>query len=308
MRVGVIGRTRILLNAAKKIADAGYTIPFIYTCAAEAFYDCPESEFEDFAKSIGADFYNDLTINSPERAKMFEDYDCHVAVSMNWLTVLRGPACNAFRHGIWNAHAGDLPRYRGNACPNWAILNGEKRVGLCIQEMIPEELDSGAIVNKDYFTLTPDTYIGEIYDWMDERVPALFLESVQALEKKRLKPVPQSTKEKDTLRCYPRKPEDSRLDWNKDAETNRTMIRASSHPFGGGFCFLEDGTYVQVWKADVVPHFGDFLAVPGQVLYGEDGNPVIACANKTVLKITEATINGEDARPVILKSLRNRLL
>jgi len=45
-----------------------------------------------------------------------------------------------FRHVILNAHAGDLPKYRGNACPNWAILKGEKRVVLTIHQ-VSENLD-----------------------------------------------------------------------------------------------------------------------------------------------------------------------
>ena len=67
---------------------------------------------------------------------------------------------NYFNYGILNAHGGDLPRYRGNACQAWAILNGENKIGLCIHKMVGGELDSGDIISRDYLDIGENTKIG----------------------------------------------------------------------------------------------------------------------------------------------------
>ena len=66
-----------------------------------------------------------------------------------------------------------LPKYKGNACPNWAILNFEKKIGLTIHSM-SDDLDSGPIFCKIFKKIGSDTYIGDIYDWMDKKIPTLF--------------------------------------------------------------------------------------------------------------------------------------
>ena len=87
-----------------------------------------------------------------------------------------------FRHGILNAHGGDLPKYRGNACQAWAILNGEEKIGLCVHKMVGGELDSGVIIERESMILDQSTKVGECYEWMNKRIPELFLSAVQRLE------------------------------------------------------------------------------------------------------------------------------
>lgn len=308
MKVGIIGRTRALLDVGEKIISEGFEIPFVYTCRSEPYYNCDEKDFEIFSKNIKADFYADMKINSEERVRAIEKYDCDVAISLNWLNILKQPICNVFKYGIWNAHAGDLPKYRGNACPNWAIINNESRVGLSIHEIVPDELDSGDILCKEFFELSQETYIGEIYDWMNFMVPKLFINALNSLKREKIEKQKQSTEECGVLRCYPRKPEDSKILWNQYADSIHRLIRASSRPFSGAFCYLEDGTLIRVWRANLLKHYGRFCAVPGQVLYGIDGNPVVACADG-VMQLTEVTFeNNQDAKSRILSSLRNRLV
>lgn len=182
MRIGVIGRTHLLLKTANLLVKEGHKIVFVYTCAAEPFYKATEADFEDFAKIQNCPFFNDLDIqrNIDELRRLKAD----VCISVNWLQILKEPLLSSFEFGILNAHAGDLPRYRGNACPNWAILNFEKNIGLTIHKMT-EELDAGPFIIKDFFEITKNTYIGEIYNWLEHATPKLFLEALNLLGKKR---------------------------------------------------------------------------------------------------------------------------
>ena len=61
-------------------------------------------------------------VNGSEFVDAVKKARADIAVSINWPTLIRGKALAAFSYGILNAHTGDLPRYRGNACANWAII------------------------------------------------------------------------------------------------------------------------------------------------------------------------------------------
>lgn len=172
MKVAVIGRTGNLLRAAREILSCGHEIPFVYTCRSEEFYEAKEKDFSDLAQECGAVFFNDLNIN--EKAELLLDFNCDIAISINWLTLLKQQVLDVFPFGVLNAHAGDLPRYRGNACPNWAILNGEKQIALTIHQM-SVDLDSGPVILKKYMELQPNTYIGDVSNWLKKMAPEMMV-------------------------------------------------------------------------------------------------------------------------------------
>ena len=213
---------------------------------------------------------------------------------------------DAFEHGILNAHAGDLPRYRGNACPNWAILNFEACVGLTVHRMT-EELDSGPFLVKTHFPLNEETYIGDIYAWLQTAIPLAFVEALDRLSG------PGFVQQDATvrpLRAYPRRPEDARIDWRAKTREILALVRASSRPFEGATTTIEGREIVRVFRASrFFPEF-DFLAVPGQVCLANDGNPVIATGDG-MIEIEECASpagGSEPTKRAILRSLRNRLV
>lgn len=310
MSVAVIGRTRWLLDAARQLAEAGVPIGLVATAQAESFYDCEVEAFEGFAKAAGAPYALAPKLNGEDGVSLLRDAGCEIAISVNWPSVIGADAIAAFPLGILNAHAGDLPRYRGNACPNWAILNGEDHIGLCVHLMEPGQLDSGPVVRRDLFAVDDDTYITDVYQWLDGRIPVLLAEAVRAMLDGAAKPEPQPTNASLALRCYPRRREDGRIDWRQPAALVHRLVRASSRPFTGAFCHDEDGRRVTVWRAEPFAHPGPFLAVPGQVMLRDDGAPVVACG-EGCLKLTEVGTEGvaDDAetRRLLIRSLRTRL-
>ena len=311
MRVAILGRSNLMLRTARLLHGEGHEIGLVGTCRAEAFYRTDESAFKAFAQEAGAAFFNDARINSSERVADLRRSGCEIAVSVNWLTVLREAACAAFPRGVLNAHAGDLPRFRGNACPNWAILMGEPHVGLCIHQMEPAKLDSGAVFLRDRFLLNEESYIGDVYGWLERRIPEMFRETVERLERGAIEPIPQPADPKAALRCHPRRPEDARISWHADAKTIGRLIRASSRPFDGAYSLLEGERRVTIWRGSIAEPDLPFLAVPGQVLGADpSGCPLVACGEGAV-RLEDIEINGElgheASRALLLKSVRQRL-
>lgn len=307
MRVALLGRSRLALAAGEAVRQAGHDLVLVATARAADYYDVAEDAFAALARTAGAEFLRGIDSSA---LSVLRDVRADIGVSVNWPALLPATVLTAFPRGVLNAHAGDLPRYRGNACPNWAILAGEDRVGLVIHEMAPEAVDAGAVVVRDAFPLGPDTYIGEIYEWLERRIPALFVEALAGLADGSLQPQPQSTDPCDSLRCYPRRPEDARIDWGQPAAVVHRLVRASSRPFGGAFAFLEGSRRVTVWRAALHDHHGPLLAVPGQVLHRVDGDPIVACG-EGCLRLTAFDVEGESdparARAAVAGSLRTRL-
>ena len=156
MRIAIIGRTEILYETAKFLLKKGYEIPLIVT-----FKDAPEyikkaSDFKRLAKKINAKYFytNDLK----KKYKEIKKAECQIAISVNYSSIITQEIIDLFPLGILNAHGGDLPRYRGNACQAWAILNGEDKIGLCIHSMIGGELDSGNIIQREYLNIDINFY------------------------------------------------------------------------------------------------------------------------------------------------------
>ncbi len=305
MRVGIVGRTGILLETARAIIESGHQIAFILTCKAEPYYDKSELDFKLFADELQVPFFN--TLDLVGHAEEIRTLGADVCVSINWLTILKNPFLTLFRHGVLNAHAGDLPRYKGNACPNWAILNFEKQIGLTIHKMV-EELDSGPYILKRFLDIDETTYITDVYEWLALSVPKMFVEALELLT---LRSFIEQDKSKGTLRTYPRKPQDSRINWALSRKLILANIRASSHPFDGAFCFLNDeDTRVIIFRASQYEVNFEYLAIFGQVCMSVDGCPIVA-AGDGLIKIEECQINAyssSESSLLITKSLRNRLI
>lgn len=311
MRVALIGRTGMLLHCAELLQRRGHQIGFVATCRAEANYDVKEADFEALAGDAGVGFFNSADINAPERVAELRAAQCDLGISVNWLSIIKEPAIAAFPHGIINAHAGDLPRFRGNACPNWAILADEPHVGLCVHQMEPGALDSGPVLLRTHFPLGPNSYISDVYDWLNRQVPEQLVNAVDGLTDGSLNPKPQPSDLAQSLRCYSRRPEDARIDWRQDARAIHRVVRASSRPFAGAYSTLEEKQKVTIWRADFFEPKYPYLAVPGQIIDEAEGDPVIACGTGA-LRLTDVNLDDEPdasaAKLEIGRSTRRRLV
>jgi methionyl-tRNA formyltransferase len=307
MRIAIIGRTEILYNAAIQLKQTGHVVSCILTAKEAPEYTRTAADFKDLAEQWNIPFAQGPRI--VEHMDFLEISKSDIAVSINYTGVVPEEVIDLFPLGILNAHAGDLPRYRGNACHSWAILNGEERIGLCIHRMIGGELDSGDIVARDYLSIDLSTKITQVWHWMEERIPALFLESIARLISDPLYVLEQQSKNPaDSLRCYSRRPEDGGIDWGQSAVEVLRLINASNKPYSGAYCGCR-GEKLVIWDAELVSDQERFCAMPGQItaLTQEGYAEVATGAGKLRLKLVE--INGVVGYPAALAvtSLRDRL-
>lgn len=304
MRIGFLGRTSMLYNAVKKCINSGHTITFIGTCKASPEYEIKENDFRILANDNGILFFCDSDLR--HNVDLMSRSNTDVVLSMNWLSIIGEDIINLFPHGILNAHPGKLPRYRGNACPNWAIINGEKEFSITIHFMKAEELDAGDIILQQNYPINNDTSIEDVYTVLNKAIPELFLKALENICDKRFKPFIQD--ESKAIRCYPRIPSDSFIDWKCTCEEISRLIRASTKPFSGAYTYYEN-TKIYIHSCLIERKENEYYAYPGQVAYRDKDTGIvkIICGDGFVC-ISDVYIDSLKYRAAdILKSTRIRL-
>ena len=306
MKVAIIGRTEILYEAVELFLKNDYEIPLIITSKEAPEYTRTSKDFEELANKIGAKYI--FTNRIDECKDEIKEINCDIAVSVNYSSIISQNVIDLFTLGILNAHGGDLPKYRGNACQAWAILNGEDKIGLCIHSMIGGEIDSGNIIEREYLDIDINTKVTECWQWMDKKIPDMFLSAINKLQANPGYILEgQSKNYRDALRCYPRNPEDGRIDWNKSNIEILRLINASNKPYGGAFCFYENKRLI-IWDAGLLDDDDIYLAEVGQVSFIDSDKSVIVITGNGKIRIKEIEYDEFSGSPgEKIKSIRKRL-
>ncbi|MDP4132160.1 MAG: formyltransferase family protein [Bacteroidota bacterium] len=299
-----IGRSRYLYDGIKYLQSKGYVFKAIVTEEAYEEYDVKHTDFELLARSMGCRFFMIKSLNNDELIQIVKSNHIRAAISANWKYTIPKSFLDLFACGILNFHLGNLPDYKGNATVNWTIINGEDEIYGNIHKMDPE-LDAGDVIARKSIPLRENTYIADVLQQAALDVPFLYEEALKRIFKQ-----PDAFEVKGSLeglRCYPRLPEDSRINWNETAETICRLIRASAHPYPGAFSYL-NGEKVIIWKAAVFIPGERFLAVPGHVVaIQKDTKTIRIACRENFLEIQEIEYQGKVMAPAeFIKSIRVR--
>jgi len=306
MRIVLIGRTELLIKIGLEALNRGHTIVAVVT-AKESPETADDSELiRRFAAEISASYFSTWRlINIHSEIEALGPLD--IGLSVNYVSIIDEQSIAKFQFGILNAHGGDLPRYRGNACQAWAILNGEDRVGLCIHKMVGGHVDSGDIIQHDFLEISDSTYIGEIIEWINIKSPKMMLDSAELLEKNpTFSLVKQSLDLSNSLRTFPRNPDDGLIRWSDTRVNVLRLIRASSSPYSGAFSFIE-GKRISIWRARPV-NYPPILSVPGQIVdVTEHWFDVSTSDGSEVIRVEHATLDDDSSWSNHIRSIRQRL-
>jgi len=308
MKFAAFGRTGWLFDSIARCAEHGHQPALIGTSPAAPEYTVGPEDFRRLAERFDCPFFCDVRINHPDYLGMAADSGAEVALSVNWMTLIGQEMLDQFPLGVLNAHAGDLPRFRGNAAPNWAILLGEPQIVVTVHKMAAE-LDAGDVLLKRSSPLSEATTIAEVYRFMKRNIPEMFAEVLDGLSAGTLIPRPQSTQSQDILRCCPRLPTDGRINWRQSAEQLSRLVRASGEPFAGAYSFL-NGEKLVVWSARAAQPAFPQVGIPGQVIdrRQETGEVSILTGDGIlVLREVETVTTGRRPAAEMIRSTRIRL-
>jgi methionyl-tRNA formyltransferase len=188
------------------------------------------------------------------------------------------------RLGSVNVHPSLLPKYRGAAPIQWAVIHGETETGVTIFRLSPR-VDAGDVLIQERVAIGADETAGELYERLKEMGAELLVRAMDGVASGSVTPIPQS--DEGVTRAQKLEKEDGRIDWAENAETIRNLIRGVN-PFPGAFTMWQ-GQVLKVHRASVV----DGLGESGKVL-GVDGKiGLLVGAGKDVLLLDEIQPAGK---------------
>jgi methionyl-tRNA formyltransferase len=181
------------------------------------------------------------------------------------------------KKGAFNMHGSLLPKYRGRAPVNWAILKGERETGATLHEMV-EKPDAGRIVDQERVPIGPDDVALEVFRKVTEAAEIVLRRNVSALIDGSAQLRPQDLSRGSYFGG--RRPEDGRIDWSKSAQEIHNLVRAVAPPYPGAFTDT-----LKIHKTRIEPQRRPPPGVTGP--YCEGGEWFAACGDGKVLRLLE---------------------
>jgi methionyl-tRNA formyltransferase len=286
MRIVFMGTPDFAVPTLRAIGAAGQEIVAVYTQpprAAGRGMALRKSPVHDAAERLGLPVLAPEHLKSAEEQERFRGLRADAAVVVAYGLILPPAILDATRHGAFNLHASLLPRWRGAAPINRAIMAGDTETGASIMR-ITEGLDEGPVCLEIRVPIGRDETAGELHDVLAERGARLMAQALGALERGELDCRPQA--EQEAIYAAKIDPAETRIDWNRPAAQVHDMIRGLS-PYPGAWLELEINgkcERIKALRSTLVESSG----TPGAVL---DDHLTIACGEGAV-RLTEVQRAG----------------
>jgi methionyl-tRNA formyltransferase len=273
LRLIFMGTPDFAVPALIELAARGHDIAAVYTRAAKPAgrgMGVQVTPVEREARRLALPVETSANFKSEDSQAAFRAYNAEAAVVVAYGLILPKPVLEAPPLGCFNIHASLLPRWRGAAPINRAIMAGDAESGVSIMKM-NEGLDTGDIAMIERLAIAPDTTAGELHDALSRLGADAMLRALAALERGTLQFTPQPA---DGV-SYAEKisKHETRIDWSKPWQQVHNHIRGLS-PFPGAW-FELDGVRIKALRSTR----GERGGTPGEVL---DDRLTVACGGGAV--------------------------
>ena len=168
-----------------------------------------------------------------------------------WRSLIPIELDRQFQFGLLAAHDSLLPKYRGFAPLNWAIINGEKETGVTLFRISDGEVDSGNILHQEKVTIEINDYAIDVYEKITQATINIYFKFLNDFENGVIKYLEQNENEA-TYTCK-RNPEDGEINWNMSSSNLYNFIRGLAHPYPGAFFRFKNKIY-HVRKSSIGDH------------------------------------------------------
>jgi methionyl-tRNA formyltransferase len=276
LRLIFMGTPDFAVPTLLALASAGHEIAAVYTRApkpAGRGLDVQPTPVEREAKRLGLKVATPATLKSAEAEAAFRAHNADAAVVVAYGLILPKPILETPRLGCFNVHASLLPRWRGAAPINRAIMAGDKESGVTIMQM-DEGLDTGAMVRVKQARIGANMTAGDLHDVLAKLGADQILRALTSLKRGALKSVPQP--EGGATYAAKVNKDETRVEWTKPGHEVHNHIRGlSSFP---GAWFEMDGMRTKALRS-TKSRRKKINAAPGTVL---DDKLTIACGEGAV--------------------------
>jgi methionyl-tRNA formyltransferase len=270
MKLVFMGSPNFAVVTLRALVAAGHDIAAVYSQPprpAGRGQGLRPSPVQDYAAAQGFDVRTPLSLKSADEQKSFADLHADAAVVVAYGLILPRPILEAPRLGCFNVHASLLPRWRGAAPIQRAIMAGDRETGVSIMRM-DEGLDTGPVCNAGRVAIAPSTTAGVLHDKLATLGAALMVETLQIL------PAPCTEQSSEGV-AYASKIEKSEahIDFSKSADEVRNHIHGLS-PFPGAWVKFGNAR-VKILTCEVIERTGE----SGVVL---DDHLGVACGTRAI--------------------------
>lgn len=273
MRIAFMGTPDFSVPAFDALLAAGHEVACVYTQPprpAGRGQKERKSPVHLRAEAEGLEVRTPVSLKDAEAQAAFAALDLDVAVVVAYGLILPAPILEAPRRGCINIHASLLPRWRGAAPIQRALLAGDTETGVTIMQM-DEGLDTGPELLRESIGIGATMNAGELHDGLCALGSRLIVEALAGLESGAITPVPQT----EDGATYAKKIErgEERIDWTRSAAEIARHVRGFA-PWPGAWC-EQEGDRIKVLVAEVAEGAGQ----PGEVL---DDALRVACGDGAV--------------------------
>ncbi|MEA3194929.1 MAG: methionyl-tRNA formyltransferase [Betaproteobacteria bacterium] len=262
----VFGYGDIGVRGLAALLEAGLEVPLVVTHKDDPNETRWYASLFDFSTQKGLRVLTDppMDIGTPD-----------LIFSFYYRNMLPMSLLTRARLGAYNMHGSLLPKFRGRAPLNWAIVEGETETGATLHEMV-EKPDAGRIVDQQAVPIGPDETAVEVFRKLADAADAVLRRSIKDLASGKAKLRPNDLSKGSYFGR--RRPEDGRIDWSRSAQEIHNLVRAVAPPFPGAFT---DG--MKIHKTRIEPGRKALKKGPFQ----EGGEWFAGCGDGKVLRLLE---------------------
>ncbi len=287
MKIVFMGTPAAAAVSLERLLAAGHEVVAVYTQP-----DRPSgrgnrivfSPVKELATSAGIPVYQPLKIKTTEAFDEFRSLGADIAVVVAYGRILPETFLGAFRFGALNVHFSLLPKYRGAAPVNWAIVNGEQNTGVTTMRM-DAGLDTGDIYQQAETSIGSAETAPELMSRLAELGADVLIDTLTQIDK--ITPIPQID---DAASFAPiMKREDGEVNWLEDAVRIERRVRGFQ-PFPGSYSFY-NGLKVVFWSVEAVS--GKPGAAAGDIIEAGNGKLIVAAGNNSAVSVNEIQMEGK---------------
>ena len=250
MKIVYIGSVEIGYTILESVYDSGFSVNTVFTLEFEK--KDQTSGFVDFgplALKNNSKLIRVSNLNTPEYIKMISEINPDLIIVCGWQRLVCKEILEIPRLGTIGFHSSLLPKYRGRAPVNWAIIAGEKESGITMF-YLTEEADTGDIIAQKAFPILLNDDCDTVYKKSARAGAELISEFLPKIS---AGCAPRTHNPSKSYPAYPKRtPDDGEIDFQRSAIDVYNFIRALTKPYPGAFTYLPDGAKIVIWKAEIV--------------------------------------------------------
>lgn len=293
MRVIFMGTPDFAVETLEEIIKAGHEVVLVVSQPDKAVGRSKALKYtavKACAIGHGLEVYQPEKVRDASCVEYLRGYQPDIIIVEAFGQIISKDILTMPRFGCVNVHASLLPKYRGAAPIQWAVINGDAVTGVTIMRM-DEGIDTGDMILKEEVVIRDDETGGSLFDRLSKVGAKLCVRAMEAIEAGTAEYTPQdSARATHTAKIHK---ELGSIDWTKDAKSIECLIRGLD-PWPSAYTRLGDKT-LKIWKARVVPE--DSGAAPGCIVKVERDR-ILVQTGKGLLELLEVQLEGKKRMPV----------